>query len=276
MITRINFDNPILLSVVKLVKKLFIPPQGHYILQSDLSQAELRFIAHYSEDPVMIKAYQDNIDLHSITGARIQDMSLEDFKESPTYTDDRFAAKSANFGWVFGSSISGYIDYVKKQSNILLDYAVAEKHKLAIFGTYTKLEKWHQKYKALFQSVGEVSTLFGRKRYLKEYWSRGDAEYSSGERRAINTPIQGSAGEWTIFSIVLLYFRLPKRVRIFNTVHDSTLKYVPFDLIKITKDIAKETFEKLPTNEYFNFELSVPMKLDFEISETSWGDVQEE
>jgi DNA polymerase-1 len=274
MITRINYKNDEVLEVVKLVKKLFVPPKDHYILQTDLSQAELRMIAHYSEDPMMIKAYKENIDLHSVTGAKIRNVTLDEFTKLETFKEDRFMSKSANFGWTFGSSIAGYIRYVKKQIGLLITENTAQNHKDAIFKTYVKLNVWHEKYKRIFKSVGTVETLFGRKRYLSEYWNKGDAEYASGERMAINTPIQGSSGEWTLFSIVLLWFRLPKEVQIFNTVHDSTLKYTPKNLLERTKEITKETFENLPTQHYFNFTLKVPMKVEFEYSDISWGDCE--
>jgi DNA polymerase I-like protein with 3'-5' exonuclease and polymerase domains len=97
---------------------------------------------------------------------------------------------------------------------------------------------------------------------------------SNDERVCINSAIQGTAGEFTIFALALLHNRLDPRVQIANSVHDSIILYCPDELLEETIELLRLTCENLPTEQYFGKSLRIGMKVDIETSKTHWGDLK--
>lgn len=272
-----DLDDPFLSECVKGVKKGFIPPNDDWVvMQSDLSQAELRMIAHFSQDENMVQAYRDGIDLHAITGSRIADMTFEDFMKWENFKQYRQIAKSANFGIVFDISLEGYIDYVKINAGLIIDLETAKKHFEAVFGSYPRLKEWHKTYYNLAAKDGFVRTCFGIKRNLQYINSNDKYKKAEALRYAINNPIQGSIGNYTVWLIIWLYHRLDKnKALIFNTVHDSIILYVRKGYEKEIGLIIKNTAYDIPFTQYFSQEpLSLPLELDIEVG-INYGETEE-
>jgi DNA polymerase I len=263
--------------LVAMVKSSFIAPKGYILLQADYSQAELRVAAEFSGDEMMIQAYRDGLDLHALTASRSVGLSIEEFykldpKEQKGY---RQKAKAQNFGLLYGMSAQGFKDYAKHSYGVVMSMKEAEKARNDFFKIYSKLNTWHTNYVNKGKKFGYVRTLFGRKRRLPDIKSSDNFKRSSDERVAVNSPIQGTAGEFTIFGIVIANMRLDSRVLFANTIHDSIIYYVPEELLQDTVRILKETFENLPTLEYFDRQLEkVSMVIDVETSKTSWRDLK--
>ena len=258
---------------VKRVKQSFSVPFGYTLLQGDYSQAELRLIAHYSQDKRMMKAYLDDKDLHEITAANAKGLTLKDWHEleAKEKKQSRFEAKSENFGLIYGMSAGGYRDYARVQYGIIMGKRKSEERRDEFFRLYPSLLEYHKTYKAKAYKFGHVRTMFGRKVRLPELKSFNRIKVGHAERNAINSPIQGTAGEMTIFAFSLLQPLLDKRVIFINTIHDSILYYVPDDILEETISLIKTVMENLPIEVYFDRTLSLPMKADFERSKESWG-----
>ena len=271
MISRSDFTD--VLDIIAYVKGSFIPPAGHIILNVDFSQMELRIIAHFADEDTMLQAYRDGLDLHIITAADDHRMTVEEFyqQDKDTQKKQRYEAKASNFGFIYGLSAEGFVEYAKNKYGIILTKSQAIKHRTSYFHKYSKLLKYHSTIIAKAEKYGYVRTLFGSRINLPDIYHPSSAIKAHAERNAINGPIQGTGGQFGVFDIALLYRRLDPRVRLFNTVHDSIMYYVPYDLIQETVDIVRSTSENLPVREYFGVTFDrVQLKVDVEASTKSW------
>ena len=274
---RITFDDKEAEWCIKQVKKFF-KPTNNYIVQADYSQAELRLMANFSKDSIMIDSYIRGLDLHTITGQLLTKLTPEEWesKDKEYQKKWRTVAKGANFSLIYGVSVDGYIDFVKAMSGVVLTRLEAENHRNDFFKKYKSIIKYHENCKNQAEDFGYVSTLFGRRRRLLNINNLTNmALVNKDIRDSINSPIQGTGGELTIFCIVLLYHRLDSNSKIWSTIHDSIL----FDVqdLSCTKIII-DTCSNPPIYEYFKVrpsEFPVQMKMDFEYSEKSWGDLVE-
>lgn len=263
---------------VAMIKRLFIPDPGQTLLQADYSQAELRIIADFAEETNMLAVYAAGGDIHANTAAHLLGITLEKFKAmvDKEKKKARTRAKAGNFGLIYGMMPPGYQAYAKQNYGIEISLKTAERDRAAFFKLYPELLNYHKLYIAKGQKFGYVRTLFGRKRHLPDIYSPNRRFRSDAEREAINSPVQGTAGEFTIFAIVLLDFRLPETVRLRNTVHDSIIYSTPDEQVDKTARMVAYTGANLPTMKYFGKELEhIGMKMDIEISKESWKDMAE-
>jgi DNA polymerase I-like protein with 3'-5' exonuclease and polymerase domains len=262
--------------MVKYVKTCFISPEGYDFYQGDYSQAELRIIAEFANETNMLKAYNSGQDLHELTAAGSRNFTLEEFKKLPEkdYKQYRFEAKAENFGFIYSMTPQGFQQYARVQYGIRLSVAQCEKKQKNFFKQYPKLLDYHRLYKAKAMKFGYVRTLFGRKVDIPDIYSVNSLKKFHAEGNAINAPIQGTAGEMTLFAVIMLKLRYPE-LRIVNSIHDSIIFYIPTDKVSEIVPVIKETMENLPTEEYFGKSLKlVQMKVDFE-SGHSWGKLEE-
>ena len=265
------------IQVVNSVKKSFIVPEGYTLLAVDFSQAELRTIASFAGEETMLQAYRDGIDLHALTASNVLRISLEEFYklDKDIQKQYRSRAKAINFGFIYGMSANGFKDYARSSYKVELTLEEAVEYRNIFFSTYPKLLDYHQKYVAKGVQHGWVRTLFGRRRRLPDITSDDDFKRGLDERVAVNSPIQGTSGELTLFAIALLRNRLHHEVIFVNTIHDSIMYYVPDSLLESTAKLVKQTCENLPTMQYFAKELNgVSMKVDIETSKVSWKDLE--
>ena len=226
----------------------------------------------------MIAVYAGDGDIHTKTAASVMHLTVEQFKELEKDVQKlkRFQAKAVNFGFLYGMSAEGFQDYAKTGYKVIYTDEEAVHTRNAFFDTYPALLDYHELYKEKGRKYGWVRTLFGRRRRLLDINSSDGYKRGADERVAVNSPIQGSAGEFTLFAIALLYLRLPKRWKIVNTIHDSIMLYVPTEEVKEAAAFVQYTMSNLPTKQYFNKELyKVKMKADAEASTESWADLQE-
>ena len=261
---------------VAMVMKCFIPPKGMNIMQADYSQAELRLMAFYSKDPVMLQAYADGEDLHALTAATTMSLTLDEFKNLPDKEKKlyRYEAKSTNFGFIFKITPEGFMEYCRTVYGVNINLKQARERQAQFFKKYAKITDYHEESIAKAKKFGYVRTLFGQKIRLPDTYSSDSAKKGHAERNSINGRIQGTAGQMMEFAIALLYIRAPW-LELVNSVHDSALPYTPPDASR-EMAIMKETMENLPIEEYFGKSVdTVDMKVDFESSKTSWGDLEE-
>jgi len=275
IISRTKFK--IVEDAVALVKQAFIPPAGYTLYQADYSQIELRIMAHYAQEHNMLEIYRQNKDIHEATAANSHGYKIEEFQKlketDPTlYKKLRFQAKAENFGYVYGMSANGFKEYARTDYNMEITLKDAEKRREAYFKKYPELLKYHRLYIDKARKFKYVRTFFGRRVHLPDIDSINSGVRGHAERNAINSPIQGSAGEMTIFALSLLYNRLPKDVLIINSIHDSIMLYIPLGMEDEVLPVIKDTMENIPLMEYFGKTIdSVPIRVEFESSKESWG-----
>jgi DNA polymerase-1 len=259
--------------LVKVVKNSFVCPEGYTLVSADYSQAELRLIAHFSQDTNMLEAFKNGVDIHENTAALVRGLTIEKFKQLPEkdYKQFRFEAKAQNFGLIYGMSAPGYQNHARIEYGITLSRKKAEQTKTQFFAAYPKILDYHRIYKAKAIKYGYVRTLFGRKTRLPDAISIDKIKKGHADRNAINSPIQGTAGELTIFAFCLLRYCLDESVLFVNTIHDNDMYYIPDELVKDSIVTIKQMMENLPIKLYFDKELTLPMIADFETSKTSWG-----
>ena len=273
-----KISDPDVIEVVAMVKKIFIPDnEGEELMQADYSQAELRIIADFAEEDTMLEVFNTDGDIHTKTAIKILGITPEKWEKllDKDKKAKRFHAKAGNFGLIYGMSEEGYVMYAKSNYKLKLTLPQAKRDRKAFFELYPKLLQYHRLYRAKAATYGYVRTLFGRKRQTPNIASYNNTLRSNDERIAINSPIQGTAGEMTIFMLILLSFRLPKQVKLRNTVHDSAVYSLLKRLAEETARMIKLTGEDLPTEKFFGKALQhVKMKVDIEVSEQSWKDMK--
>ena len=275
---RLSYEDAEVEALLKNIKKCFVPPKDYFILQVDGSQAELRFIANFSKDPVMIDAYLNNKDLHAITGANIMGLSFEDFMVSQHYKEGRWVGKSANFGIVYDISPEGYIAYIKNNTGKVISKTTAQEHIDKFFNTYTTLRKWHNRYKIMAKKYNYVKTMLGRRRRFSNINNTtNEGLINKDIRDAINSPIQGSSGEWFI-ALMIEYYK--ENLWMWNNIHDAIYFYIPKEKKEAIRQLKliEEIALKPPFMQEFGIteeDMPVPILLDYSVSTDSWGECVE-
>ena len=234
----------------KLIRKAFIPDEGSKLLSSDYSQVELRIFAHMSNATNLIQAFIDGKDIHTKTASDIYKVSMDDVTK-----DMRRTAKAVNFGILYGISSFGLSE------DLGIDIGTAKKFIDNYLETYPGIREYMEKEKADAYSLGYVKTLMNRKRVIEELNSKNFMIRSSGERMALNTPIQGTAADILKKAMVEIYDEFNKRglkSKMIIQVHDELVFNVLDSELDEVKDVVRNIMEN-------TFKLSVPLKVEMEV-----------
>jgi DNA polymerase-1 len=241
------------------VRKAFIVSNSKNILLSaDYSQIELRILAHFSNDNGLIKEFQDNHDIHSATAAAIFNVGINDIDQ-----DMRKIAKIMNFGVLYGLSpfgISQQTGLTPKQGQEFIE---------AYFGSYPKIPEYLESTKAQAKINGFVETLLGRKRYIPEITSSNFQIRSSGERMAVNMPIQGTSADIIKISMINIQESIKKlglETKMIIQVHDELIFEAPGN--EVTQLIT--ILNKFMPNAV---KLSVPLAIEIKTG-VNWSDMK--
>lgn len=254
------------------VKTLFVVPSEDYVLvQWDYSQAELRIIAEIADEKVMQKVYREDKDIHINTGVSMAEITEEQFYklDEKERKEIRKNAKPVNFGLCYQMGENTLKSVAFNDYGMTWTDKETKHYHSRYYQTYPALPKWHKDAIKQARHTGRSKTLFGRYRSYKNINDEGKSfKRGLDERAAINMPIQGTAGEFTNLSLILLNKYLPKEVILYNSVHDSIKAAVLKTQFKEVALKAKNIMENLPTHLLFNFELQkVKMKVDIEVSQ---------
>ena len=240
-----NLQNiPIRTAKGREIRKAFVPRNEDYVLVSaDYSQVELRIVAAISGDPNMCKAFKDGVDIHTATAAKVFDVDAKDVTK-----EQRYKAKSVNFGIIYGQGAFGLADNLgisRTEAKEIID-----NYKKEFVGITTYMSDMVE----FAQEHGYVQTLMGRKRWLKDINSGNFTVRSFAERNAINSPIQGTAADMIKLAMIQLAEKLPKdkfKSRMLLQVHDELILDVHKDELEDIKKLVLSTMESampLPNN----------------------------
>ncbi len=242
----------------KELRRFFKAREGYVLCDADYSQIELRVLASIANDKAMIEAFNNNIDIHTLTASQVFNMPLQ--MVTPLM---RSRAKAVNFGIVYGIgafSLSKDIGVTKKE---------ADEYIKGYFSTYPQVDMYMKSVVDNAKANGYVSTLFGRKRLLPELSNSNRMIQSFGERVARNMPIQGTAADIIKIAMINVSNRLKVELpnaRLIMQVHDELLVEAPKEQVEIACKIIKEEMESA-------VKLSVPLIVDVNYGDT-WYDAK--
>lgn len=233
-----------------LIRKAFVPDHNSKILSSDYSQVELRIFASMSKAINLINAFVNNEDIHTRTAADIFKVDM-----SSVTKDMRRTAKAVNFGILYGISSFGLSE------DLGIDVKTAKKFIDDYLENYPGIRDFQAKEIADAYANGYVRTLMNRKRVIEELKNKNYMIRSSGERMALNTPIQGTAADILKKAMVEIYKEFDKRnlkSKMLIQVHDELVFNVLDDEIDEVSEIVRDIMEN-------TFKIDVPLKVDIEI-----------
>jgi len=213
--TNPNLQNiPIRTARGKEIRKTFIPRNKNFtLLAADYSQVELRVIAHLSGDKGMKEAFNNALDIHTATAAKVFDVPLDDVT-----SDQRRKAKTVNFGIIYGMSAFGLSERLgitrKEAAAIISQY----------FEKYQGVKEYMDKTIEFAKEHQYVETIMHRRRYLADINSKNGTVRNFSERNAINAPVQGSAADMIKIAMIRVFEEMQKRnmkSKMILQVHDE-------------------------------------------------------
>jgi len=249
-----NLQNiPIRTARGRKTREAFVPRDEQYtLLAADYSQIELRIMASLSKDEGMLRAFNEGVDIHTATAAKVYKVPLEEVDRSM-----RSNAKSVNFGIIYGISAFGLsqnIGVTRNEAKQIIDEYFQEFPKVKDYMDFSIEKARENEF---------VETILGRRRYLKEINSRNAVQRAMAERNAINAPIQGSAADIIKKAMIDVQLAIEQenlKSKILLQVHDELV----FDMHKSEqekiKKLVKEKMEKA-------VELDVPIVVDLGVGD---------
>ncbi|MGD0343018.1 MAG: DNA polymerase I, partial [Bacteroidales bacterium] len=250
---RLSSNNPNLQNIPvrdergREIRKAFIPVPGCVFLSADYSQIELRLMAHLSKDKNMIADFLSGNDIHAATAAKIFGVDIKDVTR-----EMRGKAKTANFGIIYGISsfgLSERLNIGRKEAKELID---------GYFASYPGVKAYMDESILKAREAGYVTTMFGRRRYLRDIHSRNQVVRGNAERNAINAPIQGSAADIIKIAMIRINDKLKSesfKSKMILQVHDELI----FEAVETELDSLREM---VTTGMSGAAKLDVPLKVD--------------
>ena len=245
-----NLQNiPIRYEYGKLIRKAFVPSENSIILDGDYSQIELRIMSDMANVDSLIDAFKRGIDIHTKTASDIFHVS-----ENEVTSKMRRIAKAVNFGIIYGISsfgLSENLGITPKEAKMFIDN---------YFESYPGIKEYMDKTIEKAYNDGYVKTLMGRRRYIEELKNKNIFIRKSGERIALNTPIQGTSADIIKKAMIDISKEFKKRnikSKMILQVHDELV----FDCLKEEVDEVSSIVKDLMENAV---ELNVPLKVDLE------------
>ncbi len=254
-----NLQNiPIRTDVGRRIRKAFQAPPGALLLSADYSQIELRILAHLSQDPGLLRAFEADEDIHSFTAREVFDLKAGE----PVPAEARRRAKAINFGLNYGMTPYGLAQ------RLGIEPGEAEEYMTRYFARYPRVLEFVESIKETAREQGYVRTLKGRRVPTLEVRSSNHLRREAAERAAINAPMQGSAADLLKLAMVQVARMLDDEglsTRMILTVHDEIIFEVPLDELETLKGRVKAVMEGVVG-------LWVPLKADLKWG-LNWADL---
>jgi len=253
-----NLQNiPIRTELGREIRAAFIAAPGMQLLSADYSQIELRLLAHFSGDPLLTKAYAEDIDIHTLTASEVFGVPIDQMDK-----ETRGRAKAVNFGIVYGISAFGLA------AQLGIPQVEAKAYIDRYFARYQGVKEFIEKTLERTRKDGFVRTMFGRLRPIPDIESRNPNQRGFAERTAINTPLQGTAADLIKLAMIAIDRKLAERklkTRMVLQVHDELLFEVPFEEKVEIAELVKTEMEGV-------VKLNVPLIADLGFG-PNWRDL---
>ena len=261
--TRLSSSDPNLQNIParsdlgRQIKRAFVPAKGHCFVSADYSQIELRVLASLSQDPVLVNAYQNDLDIHALTASELFDKKIDDVTKA-----ERQIAKSINFGIVYGmgsQKLSREVHISKQEAKQFLE---------KFNQRFPVLAQWLDDNGIKARQTGVIHTVLGHRRIIDEFLSPNKMIQAAGDRIAANSPIQGSASDIVKCAMLRLQSLLAQndsKARIILQIHDELLLETPIDELEETKAILIDAM----TNAC---DIGIPLKIDLKVG-NNWADM---
>ena len=246
-----NLQNiPVRTEEGRKIRAAFIPRKGWTMLSADYSQIELRLLAHYSKDPILVEAFEQDQDIHARTAAEV-------FQLLPGMItrEMRRQAKVINFGIIYGMSpfrLSKELGISTKMAKTYIDH---------YFDRHAGVKHFIEETVEEARKTGTVSTLLGRQRRLPDIASPNRTAREFAERTAVNTPLQGTAADLIKMAMIRIYEAFEQKrlkAKMLLQVHDELVFEVPPSELKAVEKSVRDLMEGA-------FQLIVPLKVDIKI-----------
>jgi DNA polymerase-1 len=254
-----NLQNiPIRTELGREIRAAFTAEPGHVLLAADYSQIELRLLAHFSKDPLLVEAYRRGDDIHTLTASQV--FGVPPLMVTP---DHRRQAKVVNFGIVYGLSAFGL------SQNLGIEPAEAKQFISAYFERYKGVRAFIDRTLEEARREQKVRTLFGRVRPIPDINSKNANLRGFAERTAVNTPLQGTAADLIKIAMIRIDAALRERglkSRMTLQVHDELVFEVPEAEIEVLRTLAREQMEKV-------YPLIVPLLVEIGVGQ-NWRDLE--
>ena len=231
-----NLQNiPVKTELGREIRAAFVAAPGTQLLSADYSQIELRLLAHFSGDPLLVRAYQQNEDIHTLTASEVFGVPADTMDK-----ETRNRAKAVNFGIVYGISpfgLAAQLGIPQTEARAYID---------RYFDRYKGVKAFIDKTLELTRQEGAVHTMFGRVRPIPDITSRNPNARGFAERTAVNTPLQGTAADLIKLAMISLDRKLAERqlkTRMVLQVHDELLFEVPNAETKEVEGLVRAEME---------------------------------
>lgn len=255
-----NLQNiPIRTELGREIRAAFIADNGCVLLAADYSQIELRLLAHYSKDPLLVEAYRRGDDIHTLTASQV--FGVPPLMVTPEH---RRQAKVVNFGIVYGLSPFGL------SQNLGIEKSEAKRFIDAYFQKYAGVRKFIDKTLEDARREQKVRTLFGRIRPIPDINSKNANMRGFAERTAVNTPLQGTAADLIKLAMIRIDAALQRqklKSRMTLQVHDELVFEVPESELDTMRPLVREQMENVHP-------LAVPLLVEIGAG-MNWRDLEE-
>ena len=253
-----NLQNiPIRTELGREIRAAFTVEPGHVLLAADYSQIELRLLAHFSQDPLLVEAYRRGADIHTLTASQV--FGVPPLMVTP---DHRRQAKVVNFGIVYGLSAFGL------SQNLGIEPSEAKQFINAYFEKYKGVRAFIDRTLEETRREQKVRTLFGRVRPIPDINSKNINQRGFAERTAVNTPLQGTAADLIKIAMIRIDAALRERglkSRMTLQVHDELVFEVPEDEVDSMRTLVRDQMENVHP-------LTVPLLVDVGVGK-NWRDL---
>jgi DNA polymerase-1 len=259
---RLSSSNPNLQNIPvrteegRKIRAAFVPQKGWTLFSADYSQIELRLLAHYSQDPILVEAFQKDQDIHVRTAAEV-------FQLFPSMItpEMRRQAKVINFGIIYGMGpfrLAKELGISQKMAKTYIEHYFARYEGVKCFIEETIEEA---------RKAGKVTTLLGRHRWLPDIKSTNRVAREFAERTAVNTPLQGTAADLIKVAMIRIHHALDEKgllAKMLLQVHDELVFEAPSEELKNLEQVVRSIMEGV-------YELRVPLKVDIK-SGQNWAE----
>jgi DNA polymerase-1 len=231
----------------KIIRAGFIASENNVLISADYSQIELRLLAHFSGDEILISAFNNRIDIHRQTAAKCFNVSAENVDDNM-----RRMAKTINFGLMYGMGAHSLAE------NLGISFGEAKKFIENYFSQFPKIKSCIENFKEEARRNGFTQTYFGHRMPLSAIYSDNRIQRENAERIAVNAPVQGSAAEIVKIAMINIFNRISTEnlpIKMILQVHDEIVVETPKDFIEIAKKILSEEMVNAVN-------LSVPLEIE--------------